>query len=725
MPDQYDPKVSPRPSADRRQSGRGGVADDPLAELAKIVQGRPTGGPLQATRQVAPAAPAAPATADLEAELLNDLQASFAAVRDVFPTAAPAPAPVAKQPAAPPPAPLQMRPAVAEERNEIPEPAPPPPAPPPRQETHPELRDEFRLEPIDETRLVPIPTAPVIQPMIQSSAEPAPPTRTITRPAEPPPAAEKPAAEPAVERPSMRPRTPPAAPDLGAFQLRGSAAPSPATAVPAATPARQPHSRWERPEPTKAQPAAASRFAPPRTSVPPLEEEAELDPFAEGGLFADSLEVPEVADDDFPLEDLGTLPGYADDEQLPPLEDDLDPLPARRGVSRNLVIIAAVVLVALVGGVGFAMFNGSSGTGGAPPTITADGKPTKITPDDTTAANDTDGQNKLIYDRVNSSDQANNNDTTLLTPDNGPIKDVASNTGNGAISRVIIPGGPGIDAPGTGDAAATNQQATTGAAAPSAATDPVGQLAANDAAAATDAASIQPIGPRKVRTVVVKPNGAIVYSTSRDADPAADLGATTPPAATDATKPATDTAAKPAVTDDVAAISGTSSDALPITAPPADGTAAPAATVDATPPAATTATPPANTTPPAATAAAKPAATKPAAKPAAKPDPTDVADDGATPIDIVPGATAAAATSGVLVQISSQRTEDAARATYRDLQARYPNILGSYDVNIQRADVPDRGTFYRVRVGPFSQGDAQRLCDDLRQAGGDCVLAKR
>ena len=78
-----------------------------------------------------------------------------------------------------------------------------------------------------------------------------------------------------------------------------------------------------------------------------------------------------------------------------------------------------------------------------------------------------------------------------------------------------------------------------------------------------------------------------------------------------------------------------------------------------------------------------------------------------------------------MVQISSQRTEDAARATYRDLQARYPNILGSYDVNIQRADVPDRGTFYRVRVGPFSQNDAQRLCDDLRSAGGDCVLAKR
>jgi cell division septation protein DedD len=96
------------------------------------------------------------------------------------------------------------------------------------------------------------------------------------------------------------------------------------------------------------------------------------------------------------------------------------------------------------------------------------------------------------------------------------------------------------------------------------------------------------------------------------------------------------------------------------------------------------------------------------------------------PLDLSKNAPAStAANGGTLVQISSQKSEDAARATYRDLQARYPNILGSYDVNIQRADVPDRGTFYRVRVGPFSQNDAQRLCDDLRSAGGDCVLAKR
>jgi hypothetical protein len=542
----------------------------------------------------------------------------------------------------------------------------------------------------------------------------------------PEPVPEKIAEPPVAERTAPKPRQPAPAPDLGAFQLRGSATASPS--LPAAPPPRQPHSRWEKPEPPRAQPAAASRFAPPRTAAPVMDDEADLDPFAEGGLFADQFDQP-AAEEEFPLEDLGTLPAYAEEEEhLPPLEDDLDGLSPRRGVSRNLIVVLGVVLIALVGGLGFAVFRGGNAVtgGGTPPTITADGNPTKITPDETTAANDSDGQNKLIYDRVNSGDQAST-DTTLLTPDSGPIKDVGASNGNNAISRVIIPGGPGIDAPGTAQqqsAAAPLPAADSTTARP----DPVGQLAATDPATATDPDAIQPIGPRKVRTVVVKPDGTIVSSAATDdAALSQDIAPTAPPAATSTdtatAKPvATDAAPTPTVTDDTAAITGNDGDALTITAPPADGTTA---TADATPvdpaPAPAADAPPA--TKPAAT---KPAAAKPAAKPANQQVATaDTADDP-SPIDIVPGGQAAApAPSGVLVQISSQRTEDAARATYRDLQARYPNILGSYDVNIQRADVPDRGTFYRVRVGPFSQNDAQRLCDDLRQAGGDCVLAKR
>jgi cell division septation protein DedD len=556
--------------------------------------------------------------------------------------------------------------------------------------------------------------------MIQTSAE-APPQQRAIFERRPEPAAER-APEPAAERPaaakSRQQPPPPVVPDLSAFQLRGSGnAPAAPVTIPAQPAARQPHSRWEKPEPARAQPASASRFAPPRTAPPAMVDEDELDPFAEGGLFADHAEAPE-ADDDLGLEDLGTLPPYAEDEHLPPLEDDLDALPQRRGISRNVLVIAGVVLVALIGGVSFAMFRGGETSTGTPPVITADGSPTKITPDDATAPSDATTQNKLIYDRVNSGGQGST-DTTLLKPDSGPVQNVGSQDAGNAISRVIIPGGPGFDAPSANGANVGDRVAGASSSADATApraTDPVGELAANDAQA--DADPIQPIGPRKVRTVIVKPDGTIVYSNAKDAQPA-DTAPSTVPAADSATATAQTQAPPaeptPAVTDDVAAISGSTGDALPITAPSADDStdaAVPAA------PAKDTAAPPAATT-----TTAKPVATKPVpAKPATE---VAIADDGSSPIDLTPDATAAPAAGGVLVQISSQRSEDAARATYRDLQARYPNILGSYQVNIQRADVPDRGTFYRVRVGPFSQNDAQRLCDDLRQAGGDCVLAKR
>jgi hypothetical protein len=346
---------------------------------------------------------------------------------------------------------------------------------------------------------------------------------------------------------------------------------------------------------------------------------------------------------------------------------------------------------------------GGGTTTDTPPVIAADGSPTKITPADT-AANDTDSPNKLIYDRVNSNADNSTGDTTLLAPDTGTTPP-AGDAQPGAVSRVIIPGGPGIDQPGAGNDTAPSGQQDMAAAPQPAPSDGIGALASNDATPA-DQDAIQPIGPRKVRTVVVKPDGTIVSSNAAEAGTDAPPAATVAPAdATAAPQPAPADPTPPAVADDVAAISGANGDALPLT--PTPDAAAPA---DAAP---------ADQAPVADAPAAKPAATKPANTQVA------TAADDASPIDITPGAKPASATSGVLVQISSQRTEDAARATYRDLQARYPNILGSYDVNIQRADVPDRGTFYRVRVGPFSQSDAQRLCDDLRSAGGDCVLATR
>jgi hypothetical protein len=89
-------------------------------------------------------------------------------------------------------------------------------------------------------------------------------------------------------------------------------------------------------------------------------------------------------------------------------------------------------------------------------------------------------------------------------------------------------------------------------------------------------------------------------------------------------------------------------------------------------------------------------------------------------------AVAPAATSGsYAVQVSSQRSEADAQAAYHSLQAKYPNQLGGRQVLIRKADLGQKGTFYRALVGPFATvGEANELCSGLKAAGGQCLIQK-
>jgi hypothetical protein len=269
---------------------------------------------------------------------------------------------------------------------------------------------------------------------------------------------------------------------------------------------------------------------------------------------------------------------------------------------------------------------------------------------------------------------------------------------------VIIPGGPGVDEPldENGASAAAGSGSTTGT---------------GTAGTTVDPDAIQSVGPRRVRTVVVKPDGTIVSSEAAAVDEATGRAVATETTVTD--EAAAESLAMAPTDDDTAAIAtagGLSTNGeleitpLPDVAPPAD--TGPAVDPLSQPP-------------------AEPA---PAQAPAAA-EPTIVATGGSNgPIDVTPGqpartsapaAEVAALPPGAfLVQVSSQRSEDSALTTFRDLQARYPAILGSYQAVIQRADLGERGVYYRVRVGPFSGNDAERLCGDLKSAGGDCILAR-
>jgi hypothetical protein len=86
---------------------------------------------------------------------------------------------------------------------------------------------------------------------------------------------------------------------------------------------------------------------------------------------------------------------------------------------------------------------------------------------------------------------------------------------------------------------------------------------------------------------------------------------------------------------------------------------------------------------------------------------------------------AGASSSGVFVQLSAQKSQEAAKSTYHGLQTKFPTILGKLDPNIQRADLGDKGVVYRVRVGPFAFADAQKICGNYKAVGGsDCLIAQ-
>lgn len=80
---------------------------------------------------------------------------------------------------------------------------------------------------------------------------------------------------------------------------------------------------------------------------------------------------------------------------------------------------------------------------------------------------------------------------------------------------------------------------------------------------------------------------------------------------------------------------------------------------------------------------------------------------------------------GYVVQVSSQKNEADAQASYRALQSKFPSVLGSRAPLIKRADLGDKGVFYRAMIGPFGSPDeAAQLCGSLKTAGGQCVVQR-
>jgi hypothetical protein len=67
------------------------------------------------------------------------------------------------------------------------------------------------------------------------------------------------------------------------------------------------------------------------------------------------------------------------------------------------------------------------------------------------------------------------------------------------------------------------------------------------------------------------------------------------------------------------------------------------------------------------------------------------------------------------------RSEEAARQEWDRIRRANPDLLASVTVTPSRADLGDKGVFYRLLTAPIA--DADRLCGELKRRNVGCVIA--
>lgn len=82
------------------------------------------------------------------------------------------------------------------------------------------------------------------------------------------------------------------------------------------------------------------------------------------------------------------------------------------------------------------------------------------------------------------------------------------------------------------------------------------------------------------------------------------------------------------------------------------------------------------------------------------------------------------AAGGFYVQISSQPNEDQARIELNAARSRFSSIIAGRQLEIQRANLPGKGIYYRVRIAAGSRENANSLCLSIRSAGGSCFITR-
>lgn len=430
---------------------------------------------------------------------------------------------------------------------------------------------------------------------------------------------------------------------------------------------------------------------------------AEVPAKAAAGAYADAANGFDIDDlpgsqpvsqaDDFAVDELDYDPELDEAMAVPGLAgQDASRRPRRSG----LLIAAVVGAVAIAGGIGaFALSVGGKGGSDAPVIVKADNAPIKVKPENPGGAVVPNQDNKVYDAVVKGTKPAEPVQEKLVTNTEEPV-DV---TAKEPQSRVVDL------SPDDTDAAAGSDAAGNTAAAPAPKSEDRIAQVLQEADKGTNS-DVVAIAPRKVKTMVVKPDGSLVaredpapapVAAAEPADPAPQHVA--PAGQADAEQTGTVPPATDQASDDQASADQAE------TAKPVKPAAEPKAEAKAQ------------------------SANTPASVPLAPQRPSD------QPVDVVgevkpdqvasiPAAASTAAGGSWSMQIASQPTVESAQANYADLQRRYGSVLAGRTANIVKAEIAGKGTFYRVRVPAQSRNDAINLCTSYKAAGGNCFVSR-
>jgi cell division septation protein DedD len=79
---------------------------------------------------------------------------------------------------------------------------------------------------------------------------------------------------------------------------------------------------------------------------------------------------------------------------------------------------------------------------------------------------------------------------------------------------------------------------------------------------------------------------------------------------------------------------------------------------------------------------------------------------------------------GIRIQLAAHRDAAAAEAAWKKLQHGHGDVLGPLVLNLERADLGDKGVFYRLQAGPFTDRvAASAACEQLKARNLGCIVA--